>query len=234
MVVQVDPATQVIEQFTGFASLDPIDVSSLSRREVPIEILLGLERTARCQVVKQADVVMLLALLWDRFTSAQRMANFHYYEPRCVHGSSLSPPVHALVAARLGDTAVADRYLHQTAAIDLDDSMGNAALGMHLGAFGGLWQAIAFGLTGLRLCPDGLRFDPHVPDSWSTLRVPLQWHGRQLRLTIQQAPLRFTATLERGRPLTIYLGCLRSRLRCRQSWSCRWNASTQGWEEETT
>ena len=47
---------------------------------------------------------------------------------------SLSPPIHALAAARLGDLPTADRYLRQTAAIDLDDAYGNAAGGVHIGA----------------------------------------------------------------------------------------------------
>lgn len=232
LAVHIDPTTGVIEQFNGFATLESVDLSSLLGHNVPVDVLLGPEQTARSQVLKQADVVMLLALLQDRYTTAQQAANFRYYESRCAHGSSLSPSVHALVAARLGETGLADRYLHQSAAIDLDDTMGNAALGMHLGALGGLWQAIALGLTGLRLCSDGLHFDPHVPEPWRTLRIPLQWHGRLLRVTIQQAPLRFSATLERGRPLTIHLACLRSRLRRGETWRCRWNESTQGWEEE--
>ena len=36
--------------------------------------------------------------------------NFHYYEPRCGHGSSLSPAMHGLVAARLGQSEMALRY----------------------------------------------------------------------------------------------------------------------------
>lgn len=232
LAVHIDPETQVIEQFAGFSALQSLDLAALSPRDVPVDVLIGAERTAQSKVLKQADVVMLMALLWDRYTPALRAANFRYYEPLSAHGSSLSPPVHALVAARLGDTALADRYLHQTAAIDLDDTMGNAALGVHLGALGGLWQTAALGVTGLSLCPEGLRFDPHIPEAWSALRVPIQWHGRLLRLAIQQAPLRFSATLERGRPLTLCLADLRFRLRSGQSWRCRWNESTQGWEED--
>jgi hypothetical protein len=37
--------------------------------------------------------------------------NFRYYEPRCAHGSSLGTGMHALVAARLGDAAMALHYL---------------------------------------------------------------------------------------------------------------------------
>ena len=73
---------------------------------MPIDVVIGRERTQRSQVVKQADVVALLALLPDEFPGAMARANFRHYEPRCAHGSSLSAGMHALVAARLGD----DRY----------------------------------------------------------------------------------------------------------------------------
>ena len=53
------------------------------------------ERTQRSQVVKQADVVALLALLPDEFPGAMAEANFRHYEPRCAHGSSLSAGIHA-------------------------------------------------------------------------------------------------------------------------------------------
>ena len=47
------------------------------------------------------------------------------------------------VAARLGDTALAERYFRQAAEIDLEDSIGNVAGGVHAGALGGLY-ALAY------------------------------------------------------------------------------------------
>jgi trehalose/maltose hydrolase-like predicted phosphorylase len=85
---------------------------------MPIDVVIGRERTQRSQVVNQADVVALLALLPDEFSAAK--TNFRYYEPRCAHGSSLSAGIHALVAARLGETETALRFLRQAAATDLE------------------------------------------------------------------------------------------------------------------
>jgi kojibiose phosphorylase len=127
-----DPARGLIEQFAGFFQLDPVDLAAYEPRGAPMDVLLGPERVQQSQVIKQADVIMLLALLSDRFAGQARETNFRYYEPRCGHGSSLSPPIHALVAARLGQTALALRYFRETAAIDLDDTMGNAAGGVLL------------------------------------------------------------------------------------------------------
>ena len=147
-----DEQTGLFEQFRGYFGLEEIDLAAFVPRTAPMDVLLGRERIQRSKIIKQPDVVMLVHLLWDRMPPEVRKANFEYYEPRCGHGSSLSPAIHALVAARLGETALAERYFRQAAEIDLADNMGNAAGGVHAAALGGLWQAAVFGFAGLRLC----------------------------------------------------------------------------------
>jgi hypothetical protein len=97
-----------------------LELAAYADRKVPIDVVIGRELTRRSQVVKQADVVALIALLPQEFPSAMAETNFRHYEPRCAHGSSLSTGMHALVAARLGDAEMALRYLRATAATDLD------------------------------------------------------------------------------------------------------------------
>ncbi len=146
-----DPATCLLEQFAGYLKLQPIDLFLYEGRKVLMDVVLGPRRTRQSQVIKQADVVMLLALLPDRFDRRVREANFRFYEPRCGHGSSLSRGAHALVAARLGEVDLAERYFRETAAIDLEDTTGTGAGGVHMAALGGLWQAAVFGFAGLGL-----------------------------------------------------------------------------------
>src|SRR5262245_5972325 len=107
IVTGLDPATGIYEQFAGFNALQPLDLTAYADRKVPIDVIIGRELTQRSQVVKQADVVALIALLPDEFSGAMAEKNFCYYEPRCAHGSSLSTGMHALVEARLGDAAMA-------------------------------------------------------------------------------------------------------------------------------
>ena len=120
IVTGLDLETGLYEQFAGYHQLEPLDLSLYADRKVPIDVVIGRERTQRSQVVKQADVVALLALLPDEFPGAAAKANFRYYEPRCAHGSSLSAGIHALVAAQLGETDIAMRFLRQAAAADLE------------------------------------------------------------------------------------------------------------------
>jgi kojibiose phosphorylase len=175
----------LIEQFRGYFALEDIDLSGSTNRAGTTDMLLGRDRVRRSRAVKQADVVMLLYLLWDRYTPAQRERNFHYYEPRTAHGSSLSPAIHAAFAARLGDTALALRYFKQGAEIDLANNMGNAAAGVHAAAMGGLWQAAVFGFGGLSLAEDGLILRPHLPVEWSGLCFTVQYHDQSLRVRIE-------------------------------------------------
>jgi trehalose/maltose hydrolase-like predicted phosphorylase len=206
----------LIEQFSGFFGLEDIDLSASAARAAPMDVLLGPERTRRSQVIKQADVLMLMALLPDAFSEPVKERNFDYYESRCGHGSSLSPPVHSLVAARLGRTEVAERYFQETAAIDLSDSMGNSAAGLHMGALGGLWQAAVFGFGGVKLEEDGLRFTPHLPDNWQQLRFPLRWRGRGLSVTISREGQVLEVRLAYGRPIKVYAGAASYRLEHRR------------------
>ena len=181
-----DEQTGLFEQFRGYFGLEEIDLASFVPRTAPMDVLLGRERIQRSKIIKQPDVVMLVCLLWERMPPEVRKANFEYYEPRCGHGSSLSPAIHALVAARLGDTALAERYFRQAVEIDLADNMGNAAGGIHAGALGGLWQAAALGFGGLYLCGERPEHRANLPLNWRSLSMRFQWRARWHELTVPE------------------------------------------------
>lgn len=203
MATGIDPASGLVEQFAGFFGLEKIDLADYAGRSVPMDVVLGRERTQRSQVIKQADVVALLALLPDQFVGDAGAGNFGYYEPRCGHGSSLSRAMHGLAAARLGETELALRYFHETAAIDLTETHAAIAGGVHIAALGGLWQIAVLGFAGLSMGSDGVAIDPKLPENWRNLAFSVQWHGRQLRLRIAQAEQSLDATLEAGEPMTL-------------------------------
>jgi trehalose/maltose hydrolase-like predicted phosphorylase len=146
-------------------------------------VVLSWHRLQQTQIIKQADVIMLLFLLGDEYDQSIHEANYRYYEPRTSHDSSLSPSFHALAAARRGDLESAQRYWERAANIDLNYTQGvTAAGGVHSATLGGMWQALVFGFGGMYAGGDEPRFDPHVPQSWGTLRFRIGWRGRQLRV----------------------------------------------------
>jgi trehalose/maltose hydrolase-like predicted phosphorylase len=203
IVTGLDPATGVYEQFAGFGALEPIDLSAYAERTVPIDVVIGRERTKRSQAVKQADVVALIALLPEEFPGTMAEANFRYYEPRCAHGSSLSAGMHALVAARLGDATMALRYLHETAATDLDLDP-NSAGGVRIAGLGAMWQAVVRGFAGLDLGGDTLGIDPRLPPQWRSLSFRVFWRGRSVAIRIAGETVQ--ASLVKGEAMEMRIG----------------------------
>lgn len=181
---------RLFEQFSGYFNKEAIDLKNYEPRSAAMDVILGHRKIQQTNVVKQADVAMALYLFWDDFPADVRATNFRYYEPRTAHGSSLSPAIHSLLAARLGDMALAQRYLRQAAEIDLRNNMGNASGGVHAAALGGLWQAIVFGLAGVGIRTDGIEFSPNLLPDWRRLSFPLQWRNRQLRVSIEPNSIR--------------------------------------------
>lgn len=187
MYFRVDERTHVIEQHHGFFQLEYVDLAAFTPRTAPMDVLLGRQRIQASQVVKQADVVQLVALSWDELDPRVRRKSFLYYEPRTAHGSSLSPGIHAWVAARLGLLDLAARYLEQTAEIDLGNNMGNAAGGVHAAAMGSLWQAVVFGVAGLRQDrddPERLFVEPNLLPGMRRVSIPFTIRGRFLTLHV--------------------------------------------------
>ena len=199
----LDPGTGLFEQFAGFFTLENIDLANYAGRSVPLDVVLGRERTQASQVVKQADVVALLALLPDEFPRDSGEKNFDYYAPRCGHGSSLSRAMHGLVAARLGDTDAALDFFREVSAIDLDDSQAAVEGGVHIAGLGGIWLMAVFGFAGLSLHSDYLAVDPRLPATWRSLYFGIQWRSRSLKIRIGRTTGSLEATLEAGEPMKL-------------------------------
>ena len=172
-------ADGLLEEFEGFLSL-PLPPDERAGRD---ELAWQRDRM-QWRDVKQADVVMLMALLEPDFTPEERLGNYHLYEPLTRHLSSLSDAVHSLVARKLAQHREADRYLERAFQIDLDDSRGNRAEGLHMATQGGIWQAVALGCAGVRAGADALELDPRLPPGWRRLSFRISYHGTPLIVTL--------------------------------------------------
>jgi kojibiose phosphorylase len=182
-----DSDTGLYEQFAGFSELEDVHAVDLASRPFTGESVLGVDRLRQSQVVKQADVVMLAHVLPELMSRDVALANYRHYEPRTSHGSSLSPAIHAAVAARLGLLQDAETYFRMAAVLDLDNKMGNAAHGVHIATMGGLWQAAVIGFGGVRAERHGLRIDPHLPSGWQTLSFSVRWRGAAVHVEATDA-----------------------------------------------
>jgi trehalose/maltose hydrolase-like predicted phosphorylase len=202
----LDPQTGLFEQFAGFFKLETIDLASYAGRSVPMDVVLGRERTQAAQVIKQADVVALLVLLPEEFSEGRATTNFSYYEPRCSHGSSLSAALHGVAAARLGQSEMAMRFFRQASATDLADTHAAIDGGVHIAALGGIWMIAVLGFAGLTMNESGLGFNPQLPDDWRSLAFSVQWRGRYVLVSIDASRKAIQVTLASGEPMIITLG----------------------------
>lgn len=178
----------VIEQFEGFFSLADYSLPQEERFKAPISRLFDWEQINRLKLLKQADVLMLPLLFPDVFSDEIVAANYRYYEPLTDHGSSLSPAIHAAIAARIGLPADAERYWKQSLWLDLSNAMNNSMLGVHPAAMGGTWQALVFGFLGVRF--DGTepkadkRAAERLPAGWNRVELNLAYRGRRHELRV--------------------------------------------------
>lgn len=185
LVIPFDEVKQIHIQFDGFFDLEYIPVPHYEPRVGGVWPMLGHHRALASQVIKQADIVMLMALMPDMATREVMINNFNTYYPRTDHGSSLSPAMHAWVAARLGLDDTAYHMFEHAAWIDLKDNKGNVRDGIHAAASGGLWQAVVFGFCGLHIADDGtLAVDPRLPAHWKHVTFRVIYRGEQRTFSV--------------------------------------------------
>ncbi|MEK4519590.1 beta-phosphoglucomutase [Paenibacillus sp. FSL H8-0122] len=146
----------------------------------------------RHQVLKQADLVMALFLLGNKFSLADKLRNYHYYEPLTTHDSSLSPCIHSIMSAEIGDLAGAYRYFSRTVRMDLDDINYNAKDGLHMAAMAGSWMSIVNGFGGMRLYDGELSFDPALPEQWESYRFKVTVGGQLLDVFVDREAVLYT------------------------------------------
>ena len=170
----------ILEQFEGYFGLKDCIIEKYDENDWPIkpEILKKFTVDKTC-LIKQADVVMLMYLLENEFTSEEIRDNYRYYEKRTLHGSSLSPAIYSVVGLRTGDKSKAYRYLKRAAFIDLLNLQKNTREGIHAANAGGVWQVIVFGFAGLKTDEKGeLSISPNMPEGWKSLNFKL-WHNKK-------------------------------------------------------
>lgn len=138
------------------------------------------------QVLKQADVVMLLQLLPDLFDTGTVKRNVEFYEERTIHDSSLSQCVHAEAEAAAGDLDMAGRFFRKALEIDLGRGYKDSAAGIHAAAMGGIMNCVLRGFGGIRVSEDGIRVVPHLLAHWKSMEFSIMDHGVRKYVTVTQ------------------------------------------------
>ena len=192
--------TGVFEQHEGFFDLPHIDVDSIPVQEFPLYQNWSYDRIYRYDMIKQPDVLMFLFLYNQSFSREEKQANYDYYEPRCIHESSLSPSLHSIIAAELGRQAEAFELFKFATRIDLDNYNRNTAEGIHLTSIAGAWMNVVYGYGGFRSDGERLVFHPTIPPHWKTYRFQIVYRNSIIRVDVTQKQARIQ--LMEGAPLS--------------------------------
>lgn len=201
MILPYSEKYQVFPQDDMFFDLDPCFREELSRDDIPIENKWPIDRFTRMDVIKQPDVLLLMYLFREKFTRKEKITNYRFYEQRTVHGSSLSPSIHSILASEIGRHQQAYTYYLWASRVDLDNFNNNTQDGLHISAMAGTWLNVVYGFGGLIVSEKGLNFNPTIPDAWDEYAFKVHYQSAviQLRINHQQVQCR----LLEGEPLTV-------------------------------
>ena len=176
----------IIEQFKGYHELMDLDLSKYKNADVVGTIYedYNMDQLRMYKVSKQADTVLLFILLGQDFTHETAMANYDYYEERCLHDSSLSRGTHCLLAARTGRHEEAYRFFEEGLLTDFGSSLKSSAEGIHSACMGSIWQDAVPGFCGIEVLDGALSVNPHLPPSWDSIAFRLFYQGQRLHFSI--------------------------------------------------
>lgn len=182
MYLPEDKERGIFIQNDGFMDKVLQTTDTIPPDERPINQHWSWDRILRSCYIKQGDVLLGLYLYYYLFDIETVRRNFHFYEPMTVHESSLSPHIHAILAARIGDMEKAYQLFVHATRLDLDDYNNEADQGLHITSMPGSWLAITRGFGGMQIKDNLLSFSPTIPDRWQKYTFKINYLGRQLHI----------------------------------------------------
>lgn len=137
-----DPVTGRLRQDETLHLLEPVNMENIKPDAGASYHHICFDRLQRYQVIKQADVLLLMSRMPNLFTQKQKNEAWEDFEPICLHDSTLSFASHALFALQNGFDNEGWDYLCKALLLDLRDIMGNTGHeGLHLACMGESWHA---------------------------------------------------------------------------------------------
>lgn len=174
----------VFLQQDGFLDKELIPVKQLPASQLPIVEHWSWDRILRSCYIKQADTLQGFYFFEDEYSDEQHRKHYDFYEPLTVHESSLSPCVHSILAAKLGDKKRAYEFYLRTARLDLDDYNNDTRDGLHITSMAGTWMSIVKGFAGMRVRNGELTFKPFLPEKWNSFSFKIRFRGEVKNVSV--------------------------------------------------
>jgi len=186
MYFPYDEERGVFVQHDTFLDKDLKTVDELSAEDRPINQKWSWDKILRSCFIKQADVLQGLYFFNHEFTEEEKRRNFEFYEPMTVHESSLSPSIHAVLAAELGMEEKAYEMYNRTARLDLDNYNNDTEDGLHITSMTGAWLGIVQGFAGMRTADGTLSFAPFIPKAWNQYSFNIIFRDHYIKVEVNQ------------------------------------------------
>ena len=203
MKILYDSKSELFEQHQGYFDLPHIDIHSIPVTDFPLYHNWSYDRIYRNDMIKQPDVLMFLFLYNQDFTLSVKKANYEFYEPRCIHESSLSPSVHSILAAEIGKSEEALSFFGFATRLDLDDYNRNTNEGLHLTSIAAAWMNIVYGFGGLRSDGEILVLNPTIPPIWKHYSFKIKYQNKNLKVSVSKEQIKITSDNEKPLPLLL-------------------------------
>ncbi|MFH1996263.1 MAG: glycosyl hydrolase family 65 protein [Candidatus Omnitrophota bacterium] len=206
---------KIIEQFDGYHTLKKVTLDTTDENGIPLlPGSIKAKNIGKTQLIKQADVVMLLYLLNDVFSAKTKKANFDHYIARTAHRSSLSASICSLMACELQNLNLAYNLFNVSLRADISNLYGNTHEGIHAASLGGTWQAAVFGFGGVRITKERLCINPVMPRTWDKMSFSLFWKNALVTLELTNDVIKLKMKSKKGdmtigifdKPVTIKSG----------------------------
>jgi maltose phosphorylase len=181
-----DDKLGIFLQQDGYLDKEQILVKDLPASDRPLNQKWSWDRILRSCYIKQADVLQGLYFFEENYDTDTIRRNYDFYEPRTVHESSLSPCVHAVIAAKLSDEARAYEFYLRTARLDLDDYNNDTEDGCHITSMAGTWISVVEGFGGMRVKDGKLSFDPFLPEKWQSFSFNVGFRGTSINIKVSK------------------------------------------------
>ena len=194
MFLPFDEKRRVFAQDDAFFGKQPWPFSTTASCDYPLLLHHHPLKIYRHRVAKQADAVLALALLRDRFEPAMRARMLDEYEAVTVHDSTLSASVFAIVAANIGDVGRAWRYWRSSLLTDLCDLHGNTDHGLHMAAMAGAWNGIALGFAGMRVLDGQIGFRPIAVPELGEYSFTICFRGSVVTMSVDETVATYCVT----------------------------------------
>ena len=143
------------------------------------------------QYVKQGDTLILLYLLSNDFDMETKRANYHFYDNRTLHKSSLSPSTYAIMGAEVGDLKKAYNYFLACLYTDIHNLYNNTSGGIHGASLGATWQVVVNGFCGMRVGFNKISFHPSIPKEIGSIHFTIKWRGKKVRIQARNNSVSF-------------------------------------------